>query len=72
MEFTLTVMFPMSIDASPLFRQIHRMAADWRAEVDLTKVAGRNIARLRDTRPPPIPTLQDVAAKKGRHINIVA
>ena len=71
MKYELSVMFPMSIDASPLFRAIHKQSAEWRAEVDLTKVAKGHIARLRNTPAPPLPKLQSRGAK-GKHVNLVA
>lgn len=70
MPYELTVTFPMRIDASPLFRTLYDQAAEWRAQLDLNNVKEEHIRRLRQTRAPELPRLQD--RSRGQKVNILA
>jgi hypothetical protein len=65
-------MMPMHIDYSAVFSQMHKQAQAWRANLDFDSVHGRETQRLKNTRPPDLPSLRKDVTLKGRHVNIQA
>jgi hypothetical protein len=63
-------MFPMHINASPLFQQISAQGQVWRQYLDFRAAAQREMARLRETPPPPLPKLN--ASHTGWIVDIIA
>ncbi len=70
MSSNLRVMFPMSVNATSLFDEIHKNAARWRRELDMTD-ASRSVLQRKVNLVKAAPVTPS-SSRMGRKVNLLA
>lgn len=70
MNSDMRIMFPMSINASGLFDEIHKTAAIWRQQLD-NRNPNRALLKVREPDPGP-PTVDHLQSTMRRGVNLIA
>ena len=66
----MNVVFPMNINYSSVFNELHKRAMQWHSNVDFQEVAQREVQRMKTSSRPQLPILRK--HNTGHVINIRA